>query len=326
MREECMDLPPGFRFHPTDEEIITHYLSPKVVNPSFGARAMGEVDLNKCEPWDLPRMRANRATGAGYWKATGKDKEIHRGKGATAALVGMKKTLVFYKGRAPRGEKTNWVMHEYRLEGPLSYYSNLPKSSKVDEWVVCKVFHKSVGIKRSPVHGLESTNSLGDDHLLDSTMVSPLRDSFNCNPTSSYIDNKSFEFKAIPTSSSLTPSYFNTATAMENTPHGINYQANYGSPTYSPSSLIYPPIHRSGSFFSFPGLIDMSHLHHEEATERQWKAEQHTNQPMVSTSRDTGLSTDHNTEISSVISKHYDDLDAPSSSEPVIDIDNIWKY
>lgn len=53
-KEECMELPPGFRFHPTDEEIITHYLSEKVMNPGFTARAMGEVDLNKCEPWDLP--------------------------------------------------------------------------------------------------------------------------------------------------------------------------------------------------------------------------------------------------------------------------------
>ncbi|KAJ8466699.1 hypothetical protein OPV22_029251 [Ensete ventricosum] len=36
-----MELPPGFRFHPTDEEIITHYLSPMVVNHGFTARAIG---------------------------------------------------------------------------------------------------------------------------------------------------------------------------------------------------------------------------------------------------------------------------------------------
>lgn len=52
--DESLELPPGFRFHPTDEEIITNYLSQKVLDHSFNAIAIGEVDLNKCEPWDLP--------------------------------------------------------------------------------------------------------------------------------------------------------------------------------------------------------------------------------------------------------------------------------
>ncbi|KAK3000156.1 hypothetical protein RJ639_022644 [Escallonia herrerae] len=192
---DLSELPPGFRFHPTDEEIITHYLMEKVTKTTFSAKAVGEVDLNKCEPWDLPKkakmgekewyffcqrdrkyptgMRTNRATESGYWKATGKDKEIYKGRGC---LVGMKKTLVFYKGRAPKGEKSNWVMHEFRLEGKFSYY-NFPKAAK-EEWVVCRVFHKTAaaGIKRSPFTDLMSIKSFVDNLLESPNSLPPLLD------------------------------------------------------------------------------------------------------------------------------------------------------
>ncbi|KAH0680737.1 hypothetical protein KY284_021822 [Solanum tuberosum] len=169
-REEMMNeqgLPPGFRFHPTDEELITFYLASKVFNATFSAGIqIPQVDLNRCEPWELPEvakmgerewyffslrdrkyptgLRTNRATGAGYWKATGKDREVYSA--TNGALLGMKKTLVFYKGRAPRGEKTKWVMHEYRLDGDFSY-----RYSCKEEWVICRILHK-VGEKKNAIY------------------------------------------------------------------------------------------------------------------------------------------------------------------------------
>ncbi|XP_062203300.1 NAC domain-containing protein 21/22-like [Phragmites australis] len=155
------ELPPGFRFHPRDDELICDYLAPKLggkVGTSGCRPPMVDVDLNKVEPWDLPAaasvrprewyffslkdrkyatgQRTNRATVSGYWKATGKDRAVAR----RGALVGMRKTLVFYQGRAPKGRKTEWVMHEYRMEGAHEQSSNF--SSKEEDWVLCRVICK----------------------------------------------------------------------------------------------------------------------------------------------------------------------------------------
>lgn len=138
-------LPPGFRFFPTDEELLVHYLCPKVSDELFSPTIIGEIDLYKFDPWVLPgkalfgekewyflshrdckypnSSRPNRAAGSGYWKATGTDKVIAVG----GRRLGIKKALVFYVGKAPKGFKTNWIMHEYRLCDSAPSTSNSTK-------------------------------------------------------------------------------------------------------------------------------------------------------------------------------------------------------
>ena len=89
--------------------------------------------------------RTNRATAAGFWKATGRDKPVlsstttsrsSSAAGSISVVIGMRKTLVFYRGRAPNGRKTDWIIHEYRLQ------SNEHAPTQEEGWVVCRAFQK----------------------------------------------------------------------------------------------------------------------------------------------------------------------------------------
>ncbi|XP_010278293.1 PREDICTED: NAC transcription factor 56-like [Nelumbo nucifera] len=163
-------LPPGFRFHPTDEELVVHYLKKKASSAPLPVTIIAEVDLYKFDPWELPGKatfgeqewyffsprdrkypngaRPNRAATSGYWKATGTDKPILTSGGTQK--VGVKKALVFYGGRPPKGVKTNWIMHEYRLadnstssKPPGVDVSNKKSSLRLDDWVLCRIYKKN---------------------------------------------------------------------------------------------------------------------------------------------------------------------------------------
>ncbi|KAJ0748636.1 putative transcription factor NAM family [Helianthus annuus] len=90
--------------------------------------------------------RSSRATMNGYWKATGKDRIIKR----KSSSVGIKKTLVYYHGRAPSGQRTDWVMHEYTMDE-----EELKRCPVAQEhYVLYKIFKKSgAGPKNGEQYG-----------------------------------------------------------------------------------------------------------------------------------------------------------------------------
>ncbi|KAH7281143.1 hypothetical protein KP509_36G032300 [Ceratopteris richardii] len=182
-------MPPGFRFHPTDEELLVHYLKKKVAGKIEDSGIIGEVDIYKFEPSDLPelailnsrdaewfffnaqdkkylhRSRVNRTTESGYWKATGKDRRISVG-----SCHGLKKTLIYYLGRAPHGERTDWIMHEYRLDDEVEKIMNSPKS-----FVLCRIRRKSgVGPRNGEEYGAPVLEEEEEEIELKSPQIASL--------------------------------------------------------------------------------------------------------------------------------------------------------
>ncbi|KAJ4708996.1 NAC domain containing protein [Melia azedarach] len=134
----------GFRFKPTDEEIIL-LLKKKRLDPDFSVQTIKEIDFNSFDPWELPRFSGiqskepvwyfyykpcsyklskgkysqRRKTKSGYWKITGPGSDLKTKK--RKDVIGSKKILSF-RPRAPilKKAKPEWIMHEIRTkDGPL---------------------------------------------------------------------------------------------------------------------------------------------------------------------------------------------------------------
>lgn len=67
--EAELNLPPGFRFHPTDEELVVYYLCRKVARQQVPVPIIAEVDLYKFDPWDLPGASPSYSVLASYCSA-----------------------------------------------------------------------------------------------------------------------------------------------------------------------------------------------------------------------------------------------------------------
>ncbi|XP_021602900.1 transcription factor JUNGBRUNNEN 1 isoform X2 [Manihot esculenta] len=184
--EEEMAPLPGFRFHPTDEELVGFYLRRKVENKPITLQLIKQIDIYKYDPWELPissavadsnkeryffcirgrkyrnSIRPNRVTGSGFWKATGIDKPIYSSSSSAAAIkestecIGLKKSLVYYRGTAGKGTKTDWMMHEFRL--PLNTKTAATITQQAEVWTLCRIFKRIPSGKRyTPVDSKQTT-------------------------------------------------------------------------------------------------------------------------------------------------------------------------
>jgi len=161
-------LPIGYRFHPTDEELVVHYLKRKVFSIPFPASVIPEFDVFQTDPWGLPgdlnekryffssrksvnENKSKRAAGSGYWKPIGKAKQI-LASGSNQA-VGMRKALIFCEGKRSYGTKTRWVMHEYRLvDSETNAYSTQVSEIEKEDWVIyCVLKRKKRNEKRGAI-------------------------------------------------------------------------------------------------------------------------------------------------------------------------------
>ncbi|XP_056859114.1 NAC domain-containing protein 5-like [Raphanus sativus] len=161
----------GFRFRPTDEEIVGHYVRPKNLesNTSHVDEVMNTVDIYSFDPWELPcksriksteevwyffgckknqrhmHNKQSRRTRSGFWSKTGVTTEITRKRGGgDREKIGEKRVFVFRSNSkilgGPSKSKSDWVMHEYMAT--FSSPDSPPNQTVMTTYTVCKVMFK----------------------------------------------------------------------------------------------------------------------------------------------------------------------------------------
>ncbi|KAJ0034402.1 NAC domain-containing protein 102-like [Pistacia vera] len=167
-----MIVPTGFRFNPTDEELI------EILERKVNAKQMPlhdcfivERNLYEHEPEDLkwdPTMALHKneryfycirendsreVSGRGWWKATSHVKKIYS---TETSVVGYKRPLTYHKftgnkRKRNKAIKTNWIMYEYSLE------------SYTTEWRLCKIKYKGKQSVQEELENIKRGYRLSND-------------------------------------------------------------------------------------------------------------------------------------------------------------------
>ncbi|KAK4407618.1 protein CUP-SHAPED COTYLEDON 1 [Sesamum angolense] len=186
-------IPPGFHFAPTDQELVTFYLSRKAMglplpwNPLLEKTIYGENadpwDVFADVPWDTfvtgagkecknvksvvyvftklskvnGKTRIARTAGCGTWDGQTGGRKIYNNSGQ---VIGMMKMFTYTVKKTPRDgrkQRDHWIMHEYSLAG-VSLNCELPYK----DYVICRISRSS---KESVPAECSSSSSCGESQL-----------------------------------------------------------------------------------------------------------------------------------------------------------------
>lgn len=153
-----VNLPPGFRFCPSDEELVVHFLHRKAALLPCHPDVIPDLGLYPYDPWQLDgkalsegkqryffsRRTQNKITSNGCWKPmAGRGEELVLASDSNKT-VGTKKYFLFYTAD---GIRTNWVMEEYRLSGfgtSASTKTRNRQKQDYSKWVICRVYERDL--------------------------------------------------------------------------------------------------------------------------------------------------------------------------------------
>ncbi|XP_026417375.1 NAC domain-containing protein 72-like [Papaver somniferum] len=121
-------LPSGFKFQPTDEQLIVYYLVPKYEgeDPKDAHCSVGDEDTNFAD-------KKVRVAGQGFWLLTGRSSLYSHNN--SNSVIGYKHAWVYYEGLESEKHETDYVMHEYTLATRSGW-----NHSELDEWILCEIY------------------------------------------------------------------------------------------------------------------------------------------------------------------------------------------
>ncbi|KAI9156471.1 hypothetical protein LWI28_007265 [Acer negundo] len=195
MKTVQVDVPLGFQFMPSDNQLVKGYLLRKIRGQELPWNGIQFCDLYSRPPWEIfhgtdhelsveddykfyvftrlkkaSRHRVSRVAGCGTWHEDKKSEKIFANKKQKEGLIGLKKNFTFRIKNVSK--KSHWIMHEFSLAGE----SLMGIDHKSCDFVLCRIFKKK-GVAFHQT-GFEQQDSFGDNNLVNP----PLVETLNFNP------------------------------------------------------------------------------------------------------------------------------------------------